>query len=272
MNVKKDRRQARRARRSTPPTILVVAPHPDDDILGCGGAIVRYLNAGYRAICVFLTRGERGGASGTVRSKEAIAALRALGLKRRDVHFGPFKDGKVPDSIDTITFLERFVTREVLAAFVPPVGDSHQDHRKTALACLAALRRVPSLLVYKTASAIGFAPNVFIDITGRPMEVKWASLQLHRSQVKQKKVVMEYSALEREAAAMGLPVRVQYAEGFQAVRYLIDPCPVPPPHSAGRKPVSVVTGTDGLRTKQLGRGAATGQRQSPRPPKKGQRP
>lgn len=232
MNETKSKRQTRRASRPARPTILVVAPHPDDDILGCGGAIRRFLSAGYRVSCVILTRGERGGATGTIRSKEAVAALKSLGVQARDIHFGPFKDGDVPYCRRTVAFLERFATPEVVAAFVPPVDDYHQDHFHTARSCLAALRRVPSLLAYKTPSAIGFAPDVFIDITDH-IEAKWNALQLHESQVTQNKVFMEYSALDRESAAMGLPVRVQYAEGFQTIRYLIDPCPVRQPGKGG---------------------------------------
>lgn len=232
MKERKTKRQRKRASSPVQPTILVAAPHEDDDIIGCGGTIKRYLMAGYRVICVFLTRGERGGSSGLVRTKEAVAALKSLGVKSGDIHFGPFKDGEVPYSIETISFLEQFATPEVVAAFVPPVDDCHQDHRNTALSSLAALRRVPSLLAYKTPSALGFAPNVFIDITDH-IEAKWAALQLHKSQVEQQKIFMEYTAVDREASAMGLPVRVQYAEGFQSIRYLLDPCPVPGSEEAG---------------------------------------
>ena len=207
------------------PTILVVAPHPDDELVSTAGTIVRFLSAGYRVCCVILTQGERGGATGEIRSKEAVAALKSLGVGYRDIHFGPFKDGEIPYTIETIRFLEEFASSEVITAFIPPVEDSHQDPHNTARSCLAALRRVPSLLSYKTPSAIGFVADVFFDITDQ-VDAKWAALELHVSQVKQRKAFMEYTAMSRDAAVMGLPVGSEFAEGFKAIRYRVDPCPV----------------------------------------------
>jgi len=174
-----------------------------------------------------MTKGERGGAKGTLRARESLAALKSLGVHTEDINFGHFRDGEVPYSHESICFLERFAGPEVVTAFIPPADDSHQDHWHAARSCLAAFRNVPSLLEYKTPSAIGFAPDVFVDITEH-IDAKWDALQLHCSQTRQRKIFLEYSAFNTEAAAMGLSVGVRFAEGFQSVRYLLNPCPVRP--------------------------------------------
>src|SRR5437773_9361748 len=71
--------------------ILVIAPHPDDEALGCGGAIRLHANRGDRVVCVYLTSGELGlkhlpiAEAHQIRESEARAAAQILGIA--NVHF-----------------------------------------------------------------------------------------------------------------------------------------------------------------------------------------
>jgi len=71
--------------------VLVIAPHPDDETLGCGGTLIRHVQLGDRVSAIFLTSGELGlkqmpqEEAWRVRESEAQDAAQVLGLA--DVHF-----------------------------------------------------------------------------------------------------------------------------------------------------------------------------------------
>ena len=73
-----------------PETVLIVAPHPDDEAIGCGGTICLHRQRGDRVHAVFLTSGERGltgaapEAARAIRESEARAAAGVLSLDRLD--------------------------------------------------------------------------------------------------------------------------------------------------------------------------------------------
>lgn len=74
--------------------VLVIAPHPDDEILLAAGVLRRAVEAGQRAAVLVLTNGDLGcERDGEVRQAETVAALEALGLTEDDVHFLGYPDG-----------------------------------------------------------------------------------------------------------------------------------------------------------------------------------
>jgi LmbE family N-acetylglucosaminyl deacetylase len=117
---------------------LVLAPHPDDEVLGCGGTIARKVGHGTRVSIVFLTDGRRGGVGspGTVtaaREAEAIRAAEALGLSADHLAFLGFEDGRLRDHLAQAL---RVVREKVEAfgpcdVFVPYRREYHGDHLAT---------------------------------------------------------------------------------------------------------------------------------------------
>jgi len=138
---------------------LVVAPHFDDETLGCGGTIARKVDEGASVTCVFLTdgaashrEGSTGQRVGEVRRREAVAALAALGLSEGSIVFGDFPDGSLADhhtaAVDLVSSV--LATRQPADVFVPHVGDGHADHRAaTLLAFEAVARERPGADVYE---------------------------------------------------------------------------------------------------------------------------
>jgi len=116
--------------------VLVVAPHPDDEVLGCGGSIAKLTAAGARVHVACLTSGEQG--SGTVppaelgpaREGEARAAVSLLGADPADVTFARFGDGQVSPydltQAEAVIRLLRQVRPEVL--YLPHQHDGPFDH------------------------------------------------------------------------------------------------------------------------------------------------
>jgi LmbE family N-acetylglucosaminyl deacetylase len=80
--------------------VLVIAPHPDDEVLLAGGVLERALKAGQHAAVIIVTNGDYGcdaDRDGFVREGESITALTALGLAEEDVHFLGYPDGHLKE-------------------------------------------------------------------------------------------------------------------------------------------------------------------------------
>jgi GT2 family glycosyltransferase/LmbE family N-acetylglucosaminyl deacetylase len=160
--------------------LLVLAPHPDDDVLGCGGWIHRLTAEGRSRIrVVFLTSG---GLAGEVsqREREALAALNTLGVS--DAQFWRFPDGALPESAvvgERILDLVQGWRPNTIA--LPSTHDAHPDHRRLTRVALNHLtgKWAGELLFYETTQPIS-QPNHYVAID---LDVKLAALQHHASQL-----------------------------------------------------------------------------------------
>ena len=168
--------------------VLVVAPHPDDESVGCGGAVARHTRAGDRIDVVFLTSGEAGGHgkepahTRDLREQEARDAAAILGVS--DLHFWRQPDG---DLAPTAFLLARL--RELLAATVPDIvyapweHDGHHDHRAAAQLVIEAARhgfRPAEMWGYEIWTPIDRIDHV-VDIS-EVIETKIDAIRAHRSQ------------------------------------------------------------------------------------------
>jgi LmbE family N-acetylglucosaminyl deacetylase len=189
-----------------PGGVVVLAPHPDDESLGCGGLLAKAAAAARPATVVFVSDG---GASHRhssryprpalvrLRQEEAIAALHALGLPATGARFLNLPDAAVPgDGPDFDAAVEA-----ILAA-VDAVGatallatwghDPHCDHQATHAMAVAAAAQRPGLrrLAYPVwghtlpdgALIPGWSPHgLRLDITAQ-LPAKRSAIRAHRSQ------------------------------------------------------------------------------------------
>ena len=135
--------------------------------------------------------------------------------------WGGFADGAVPQGPDAISVVDRAVAMsgaEILYTHTP--DDSHQDHIATSSVCLAAARRVPTVLYYETPSTLEFVPTVFIDLDD-VMERKISLVRAHLSQVLRNGPV-DLDALVAQARFHGSQSRTRHAEAFRPARFLWD--------------------------------------------------
>ena len=214
--------------------VLVIAPHPDDDVIGCGGSIAKHVDAGRAVTVVFLTSGDAGSldhdraALGIAREGEARAAAAALGVG--DLVFLREPDGpldRAPLLIDPLVRLLR--ARRPGVVYLPHRGDGGTDHRAASAATEEALGRaggpwfpelgagpwtVPVALGYEVwtpLARIGYAEDVTAVI-----ERKLAALALHRSQVGDIAYLDAVRGLNRYRGAM--TGRGAYCECFEVLR------------------------------------------------------
>jgi len=123
-----------------PGPVLVVAPHPDDETIGCGGAIARHVLAGDRVTVVVATSGEATGGGGAAvaaaREAECRAACAALGCG--EPVFLRLPDGGLSGAVDALAAGLRRHAEGAALVYAPALLDPHPDHRAANLALAAA--------------------------------------------------------------------------------------------------------------------------------------
>jgi N-acetylglucosamine malate deacetylase 1 len=218
--------------------LLVLAPHPDDEVLGAGGTIARLSDAGAEVVVAVVTKGApplfAAAASAALRA-EAQAAHARLGVARTVFLDHPAaRLDEVPhhELNRTLGELLRAIAPDTL--LLPFVGDMHLDHQLTFLSALVAARPhgadfPPRILCYETLSETNwnapfmtpsFVPNVFIDIAAQ-LERKLEAMRLYRSQQRAFPHERSLDALRALATFRGTTVHRPAAEAFMLVRQVI---------------------------------------------------
>ncbi len=202
--------------------ILAIGAHPDDIEYGCGGSLSKYSRLGHTVYLLVMTRGEVGAkGKGSLRVKEQMRSAKIL--KAKEVFWGGYKDTRIPLGKELITRIEKTVKKvNPTFIFVNYMDDTHQDHRVVAQATNTATRYTKNVLFYEVPSTQNFNPTVFIDIQG-VLELKFASLQSHASQVTATKIkdLTILDSTRSNAIFRGIQGRVKYAEAFVPSRLFI---------------------------------------------------
>lgn len=223
-------------------SILVVAAHPDDEVLGCGGTLAKLAGKGDPIHVAFLADGVFSRAGDQTKRQEALylrcaAAQKAcdiLGVK--SVSFGDFPDNRM----DTVALLDiTKVVEEQIAEHRPDTvfthhgGDLNIDHRRTHEAVVTACRpqsghpvktilcfEVPSSTEWQlSGSAPAFAPNWFEDISGA-LDRKLAALDAYAAELRAWPHPRSRQGVESLARWRGAIVGVDAAEAFMLGRRL----------------------------------------------------
>jgi len=221
--------------------ILVIAAHPDDEILGCAGTIGKLIKSGYEAFAVVLGEGitsrdekrERKQKEPEIKAlkKQTEKANNIIGVKK--IYCFDFPDNR----FDTVPLLDIVKTIEKLKNELKPniifthyEHDINVDHRITYKAVLTATRpisgevvkeiyafEVPSSTEWKFP--LSFLPNLFYDITDT-IEIKLNALSEYNSELRQYPHPRSLEGVKLNAQYWGLKIGVNYAEAFQTVRII----------------------------------------------------
>ena len=203
--------------------VLVLAPHPDDEIFGCGGAVALYARQAVPVHVHILTDG--GGYAPdaqreqirVTRHEESRRALAHLGAGI-DSSFGPYQDRALLKESSLIahmvTLLEQHQPQLVIA---PSPWEIHPDHQACARAAAAAVnqwrRRAQAdvgLMLYEIGSPL--KTNLLLDITS-VWAVKEQAMQSFASQLQQQDYIRHVKGLN-SYRTYTLPREVRYAEAF----------------------------------------------------------
>jgi LmbE family N-acetylglucosaminyl deacetylase len=219
--------------------VLVIAPHADDEILGCGASIAKHVRKGDEVRVIIATNAhigdpelftEKGILNVRSQAKEAHAFL---GIK--ETVFCDFPAPALnafPEYKISLAFSEIFKNVRPTILYIPHHGDIHQDHKAIHRAALVSARpqgenKILSILSYETLSETEwtpmhektFVPNCFVDVSDI-FDMKLKAFLFYKSQVRQYPHSRSTEALEALAKYRGATIGVERAEAFVIERQI----------------------------------------------------
>jgi len=217
-------------------TVLIVAAHTDDEVLGCGGTIARHVAEGDAVYAVFMADGVSSRTHAdqddhAARNSTAERARKILGI-RENFYFG-LPDNRL-DSLPLIEIVKRL--ESIIVQLQPNViythhsGDLNVDHRIAHQAVLTACRPLPGSSVQEIYAfevmsstewsgqfAEPFIPNHFVDISNH-LDKKMAGLQEYSVEMRSEPHSRSIQHLLHLVHHRGFCVGVQAAEAFLTIR------------------------------------------------------
>ncbi|RJQ30462.1 PIG-L family deacetylase [Candidatus Parcubacteria bacterium] len=222
--------------------ILIIAAHPDDEILGCGGTITRMAQEQQNVFIAIMGEGITSRDENLEEEKNNLKALHSdchrvaelIGAKDLFLY-------NLPDNqFDTVPLLNIIKIIENLTKSIKPEivythhgGDLNIDHIICHRAVLTAVRpitecSVKQLYAFEVPSSTDWAfgqlhpifnPNVFVDVT-KTMDIKLKAMSVYKSEIRDFPHPRSLKAIESGAARWGAMVGSKYAEAFELLRMI----------------------------------------------------
>ncbi|AKQ41679.1 hypothetical protein CP97_06040 [Aurantiacibacter atlanticus] len=218
--------------------VLAIAPHPDDEVLGCGGTLARLVDEGADVTIAIATKGNPPAflAEQVERvMQETQKAHHILGVRdTRQMGLPAAALDTLPAAQTNSAFAELIGDIAPDTLLLPFIGDIHLDHQIVFLAAMVAARPRNNdapcqILAYETLSETNwfaapttpaFVPNVFVDISatlGRKLD----AFAAFESQVRPFPEERSIEALKALATLRGSAVHARAAEAFMLVRQIV---------------------------------------------------
>jgi len=220
--------------------ILIIAAHPDDEVLGCGGIIAKYAESKEIYIAIL---GE--GISSRYQKREKVSKEELSSLKKKSQEVGIFLGIRenlffdLPDNqFDTIPFLKIVKKIEEVVKKIKPtiiythhIGDLNIDHRITFQAVLTATRptnncSVKEIYSFEVPSSTewsfqkinnSFSPNVFENISDT-INKKIEAMKIYKTEIREFPHPRSEEAILTVAKRWGLVAGFKYTEAFELIR------------------------------------------------------
>ena len=220
--------------------VLVIAAHPDDEILGCGGLISKYQSRGVIFKIIFIGEGstcrfedpacDESLMAISQRNSSAIKALN--GLMIEDMEFNNLPCGRLDQ---TPIILINKIIEKAIKGFMPDTVlthspyDANNDHKIVFNATIMATRpgaqnHVNTLMSYEVLSSSEwayvdtFTPNYFEELTEKDVELKWQALSLYESEIKSYPFPRSIDGVKALAMMRGMQSGFKFAEAFHIIR------------------------------------------------------
>ena len=219
--------------------ILVVAPHPDDETLGCGGTLLRHQNEGDEIHWLIMS----------TLTKELVFDQERMQSRKKEIKVvaGKYKFSSVHQAEFTTTELDALANNTLIAevsvtisrvlpdtVYVPYRNDVHSDHQAVfdAVASCTKSFRYPSIKrvrVFETLSEtefgvrpddVGFKPNLWIDISNY-LDQKIEIMQLYKGEMVEHPFPRSEKNIRALATLRGATVGVDAAESFISLKEII---------------------------------------------------
>jgi LmbE family N-acetylglucosaminyl deacetylase len=193
--------------------VLIIAPHPDDEVLGCGGVISSLKEVGLWVGVLFITKGEKGFLNPAVRMEEALAVKKLLGYDI--VEFWDYPDGNTRDYKKNVKeSLKSFLLKEeVDLALCPAVYDFHPDHKTLGEVCFELHEELyPKRFAFYSVYT-NLLGNFNVNVSKHIQKLK-ECLNLYKSSIKEVPEIIEASLIYRKFNACILRRKESYFESY----------------------------------------------------------
>ena len=223
-------------------SVLIIAAHPDDEVLGCGGTIARHSESGDQVHVLIVAEGltsrsyerDRAAVQNQLSDLSRAAQLAGSILGAVSVELLDLPDNRL-DSLDRLDLIKRIEHRmdeyQPQVVYVHHAGDVNVDHRRLHEAVVTACRPTPGhsvkrLLSFEVASSTewqppgsgsAFQPNWFVDISAQ-LQRKCEALEAYASEMRPWPHPRSSTAVEHLARWRGAQVGVEAAEAFCLLR------------------------------------------------------
>ena len=212
--------------------IAIVAPHPDDETLGCGGTIIKYLKKKYEVHWIIATKPKK-----NLKKKETY--LKEIKKVNNFYNFKKIQHLKLPaielDNYPKSKIIKKFkdIFSEISAnyVFIPFDHDAHSDHEVINHCVISSLKwfrqkTIEKILIYEVLSEtnfnfrdknkISFKPNFYIDISDN-IKDKIKAFKLYKSESHPHPFPRNSKTIESLALIRGSESGFKYAEAFRTV-------------------------------------------------------
>ncbi len=215
-------------------TIAIIAPHADDETLGCGGSILKFKKVNERVCIIQVTDLDKESTKYKHRQNQIRKVLEAYDIPSSDyfnLGYGPatLTSGSVSGLISNISKIFQNIKPNVV--YLPSAADAHSDHFFTfnaGIACCKTFRYqfVESVFVYETLSETDFgldpskarfSPNWYEEIT-EELTIKQSILELYDDEIGDHPFPRNSTAVEALAILRGTQANVKFAESFQLLK------------------------------------------------------
>lgn len=213
--------------------ILVIAPHGDDEVLGCGGTIPKHIEDGDNlTLCIVTKPWLPKWTQEYIDNRiiETKNSCKELGIKNficLDINTTTLDAIPIAELSEKITKLVIETKPDIM--YIPFYGDMHKDHRSIFEACMVASRpfknKVKKILCYETITETecGISPfnsNVYVNITNY-IDKKKNAMECYKSELYQKPNRRSVDGIITLAKNRGFEVNTEYAEAFLLIRELL---------------------------------------------------
>ncbi len=219
--------------------VLVIAAHPDDEILGCGGTVARHVREGDEVETLIVAEGatSRGDGQNYVAELRLASQAAAKVLGSRSPRFLALPDNR----LDSMYLLDIVQLIEAVVSEVKPKivythfgGDLNIDHQIVSRAVVTACRPVGpdaamAIYAFETVSStewqdttcnVPFSPNRYVDIAGT-LGYKVEALEQYSSEMRPFPHARSYENVKALASLRGGTSGLKFAEAFMTVREIV---------------------------------------------------
>jgi LmbE family N-acetylglucosaminyl deacetylase len=225
-------------------TVLFIAPHPDDEILGCGGIIAKLKKLQKKVFVAIMTNGNIGAPDlfhieGTIRGREEAKKSHEF-LEVNDTFFYDFPAlglETFPTYKISIALDKLIKELNVDTLFLPHRGDIHKDHRVIFDAALVSARPINNtpvkrIYTYETLSETEWAapfgdevfyPTIFVELTEEELQQKIKAFDFYSPpRRKEYPHSRSHDGIKTLARYRGATIEKPFAEAFMLIREIFD--------------------------------------------------